>query len=127
MGYVNYNPNPMRKTVGDCVIRAISMATDKDWDTVFLELMLKAFDMKDIPIADNVWGSYLRDQGFKREVIPDTCPDCYTVADFINDNPYGTYVLGTGSHAIAVKDGKYFDSFDSGEESPVFFWKKETK
>lgn len=24
MGYVNFNPNPTRKLVGDCVIRAIS-------------------------------------------------------------------------------------------------------
>lgn len=127
MAFVNYNPNPMRKSVGDCVIRAISTATDKDWDSVYMELMLKGFDMKDIPIANNVWGSYLHDLGFKKEVVPDTCPDCYTVIDFINDNPHGTYVLGTGSHAIAVKDGKYFDTWDSGEEVPVYYWKKEGK
>lgn len=125
MGYVNTNPNPMRKSVGDCVIRAICMATDKDWDTVYLELMLKGFDMKDMPSSNNVWGSYLRDLGYTKEVIPDSCPDCYTVADFINDYPNGTYVLGTGTHAIAVKDGKFFDSFDSSDEIPVYFWKKE--
>ena len=125
MGYVNTNPNPMRKSVGDCVIRAICMATGKDWDSVYLELMLKGYDMKDMPSSNNVWGSYLRELGYTKEVIPDSCPDCYTVADFIKDYPNGTYVLGTGTHAIAVKDGKFFDSFDSSDEIPVYFWKKE--
>lgn len=125
MGYVEYNPNPKRKTVGDCVIRAICAATDNDWDTVFMELMLKGYDMKEIPIANNVWGSYLHDLGFSKEVVPDTCPECYTMLDFINDHPEGTYVVGTGSHAIAVIDGDYYDTWDSGEEIPMYYWRKE--
>ena len=37
MGYINYNPNPARKLVGDCVIRAISKVTEQSWeDTYFL-------------------------------------------------------------------------------------------
>ena len=29
MSFIYYNPNPERKLVGDCVIRAISKATDQ--------------------------------------------------------------------------------------------------
>lgn len=124
MGFITINPNPKRKSVGDCVIRAICVATDKEWDEVFLELMLKGFDMKDIPTANNVWGSYLHDIGFKKEIIEDTCPDCYRVKDFIIDHPQGTFVIGTGSHAVAVKDGRYYDTWDSGDEIPIYYFRK---
>lgn len=124
MGFITINPNPKRKSVGDCVIRAICVATDKEWDEVFLELMLKAFDMKDMPMANNVWGSYLTDLGFTREIIPNTCPECFTVKDFLVNYPQGTFVIGTGTHAVAVKDGQYYDTWDSGDEVPLYYFKK---
>ena len=124
MGFITINPNPKRKSVGDCVIRAICVATDKEWDEVFLELMLKAFDMKDMPMANNVWGSYLTDLGFTREIIPNTCPECFTVKDFLVNYPQGTFVVGTGTHAVAVKDGQYYDTWDSGDEVPLYYFKK---
>jgi hypothetical protein len=45
--------------------------------------------------------------------------------DFAADNPIGTFVLGTGTHAICVKQGNYYDTADSGDEVPVYVWKKE--
>ena len=125
MGFITINPNPKRKSVGDCVIRAICVATDKEWDEVFLELMLKAFDMKDMPMANNVWGSYLTDLGFTREIIPNTCPECCTVKYFLVNYPQGAFVVGTGTHAVAVKDGQYYDTWDSGDEVPLYYFKKE--
>lgn len=123
--FVQMNPNPLRKTVGDCVIRAISTATERDWDEVYLELMLIGYEMKDMPNANEVWGTYLRRNGFTRQNILNTCPDCYTVREFAADNPIGTFVLGTGTHAICVKQGNYYDTADSGDEVPVYVWKKE--
>lgn len=38
MGYINYNPNPARKLVGDCVIRAISKVTEQSWEDTYLGL-----------------------------------------------------------------------------------------
>lgn len=35
MSYINFNPNPDRKLVGDCVIRAISKAMDQSWDDTY--------------------------------------------------------------------------------------------
>ena len=58
-------------------------------------------------------------------IIPNTCPDCYTIADFCNDHPYGTYILATGTHVVAVIDGDYYDTWDSGNEIPIFYWQKE--
>lgn len=40
MGYINYNPNPARKLVGDCVIRAISKVTGQSWEDTYLGLWI---------------------------------------------------------------------------------------
>ena len=79
MSYVYFNPNPENKNVGDCAIRAFCAATDTDWDTAFIKIILRSFAMKDMPSSDDVWGAQLHDEGFIRNIIPNTCPYCYTV------------------------------------------------
>ena len=81
--------------------------------------------MGDLPNANSVWGAYLRSLGFTRNVIPDTCPDCYTVAEFCNDHRSGKYVIALNGHVVCCKDGDYYDSWDSGNERPVYYWSKE--
>lgn len=123
--YVNYNSNPYGSRVGDCVIRAISTAMNMEWEDVYEDIADKGLAMGDMPSSNHVWGSYLLDNGFVREVIPHTCPDCYTVRDFCLDHPRGIFILGTGSHTICVKNGNYYDTWDSGDEVPVFYFRKE--
>lgn len=123
--YVYYNPNPHGSNVGDCVIRAISKVLCQDWDTTYLDLVLVGYNLKDMPSANYIWGTYLRERGFNRYAIPNTCPDCYSVKHFCLDHPNGTYVLATGSHVIAVIDGDYYDSWDSGNEVPAYLFMKE--
>ena len=123
--FVQYNPNPQGNYVGDCVIRAIAKVTEKDWDSTYLAVAMQGFAMKDMPSANHIWGAYLKSQGFRQYALPNTCPDCYTVQDFCEDYPSGVYLLATGSHVIAVEDGNYFDSWDSGSEIPIYYWKRE--
>lgn len=122
--FKEYNPNPSGLNVGDCVIRAISALFGISWDEAYLKMMCQGFLMKDMPSANRVWGEFLRKQNYKRFIIPDTCPECYTVREFCNDHPKGQYMLGTGSHVLAVIDGDYYDSWDSGKEVPIYFWRR---
>ena len=124
--YIKSNPNPDNLMTEDCTIRAISIATDKSWDETYIDVCVKGFVMKRMPSTNSVWAEYLKDQGFSRHIIPDTCPHCYTVRDFCGEHFRGTYVLGTGSHAIAVIDGNYYDAWDSGDEVPLYYFTKET-
>lgn len=117
-----YNPNPTGRNVGDCAVRAIAKALNLDWETAFAKIAANAYAMGDMPSSDSVWGALLRQNGFYREAIPNTCPDCYTTADFCNDYPHGTYVLGFGGHVATVKDGVLYDSWNSLSELPQFFW-----
>lgn len=124
--FIQYNPNPDKKSVGDCVIRGISKITGDDWKTTYINIALQGYKMYDMPTSNAVWGAYLYSRGFRRYIIPNSCPDCYTIKDFCEDNPKGTYLLTTGTHVVAVKDGNYYDSWDSGNEVPIYFWRKET-
>jgi hypothetical protein len=78
--------------------------------------------MGDMPSSDGVWGATLRQHGFSRYSIPNTCPECYTAKDFCRDNSHGIYVLGFGGHVATVVDGDLYDSWDSSNEIPQFFW-----
>ena len=127
MNYININPNPQNKLTGDCVIRAICLAEDKEWDDIFMELMMKAYIMKEMPTQNNVWGSYLHDIGYKRYMVSDDCPDCYSIKDFIEENPIGTFIVATGTHIVLSKDGQLFDTWDSSNEIPLFYFVKENK
>lgn len=121
--YVYYNPNPVgRIAVGDCTVRAISKALNISWDDAYDLLADAAKGMGDMPSSNAVVSAVMRMNGFYRENLPNFCPDCYGVKDFARNNPIGTYVLGTGSHVVAVVNGDWFDAWDSGDEIPIYFW-----
>ena len=122
--WVEYNPNPIGIRVGDCVVRAISKVLDQDWDKTFIDLCVQGMMMCDMPSSNAVWGSFLAHKGYKRFAIPNDC-NCYTVEDFCKDHPKGTYILGTGTHALTVIDGDHFDSWNSISECPICYFTKE--
>lgn len=124
MSYIYYNPNPLKLSVGDCTIRAISCALKMSWKRTYLSLCVQGFLMYDMPSANRVWGEFLKTKGFKRNQMPDMCPDCYTIKDFCVHNPYGTFILGTGEHVVCVIDGNYYDSWDSGNEIPLYYFQR---
>lgn len=123
--YVFFNNNPLgRKTVGDCSVRAVSKALDISWDEAHDLLADMSKKMGTIMNDNDVISAVLRMHGFYKENLPWTCKDCYTIREFARDNPIGTYVVGTGSHVVCIKDGNYFDSWQSGDESVLYFWVK---
>ena len=120
--WVHYNPNPDGRGKDDCAVRAIAKALGIGWDKAYTLLTAKGFTLKDLPNANHVWGSVLRENGFRRYAIPNTCPDCYTAEDFATDHQEGTYVLGFGDHTATIQNGRLFDSWDSSLEVPQFYW-----
>lgn len=119
-----YQPNPAGRNVGDCAVRAVSAALGVDWERAFAMIAKAAYQMADMPSSNSVWGAVLRQHGFYRHAIPNTCPDCYTAEDFCRDHPRGVYVLGFGNHVATVKNGIILDSWDSSNEIPQYYWSK---
>ena len=122
--FQSYNPNPHGKCVGDCVIRALTKALEKDWHDIYIDLCIEGYVSSDLPSGNYIWGRYLIKNGFKRDVISDECPDCYTIEDFCREHPQGTFVIGTGTHCVAIENGCVFDTWDSTGEQPIYFYYK---
>lgn len=120
--WIKCNPNPLGKEVPDCVVRAISIATNRPWTDIYDRLCTVGREECNMPSADAVWGKFLYRIGFMPFLLPESCPECVTIDIFCQMYPIGTYIIGTGSHAVAVIDGDYYDSWDSGREVPSFFW-----
>ena len=120
--FIEYNINPVANRTEDCGIRAVAVALGLTWEQAFDLLAYNARAMGDVMHSNAVIGSVLRQNGFNKALIPNQCPDCYTIADFAIDNPKGDFVVGTGSHVVAVVDGNIIDTFNSKDLVPVWYW-----
>ena len=121
-----YNPNPIGMNgVGDCAVRAIAKALDISWEQAYTKLCVNGFLMGNLPNADIVWGAVLRESGFNRSVIPNTCPECFTVDDFCKEHPKGVFVVKSQDHVATVVDGVLYDSWDSSRNVPIYYWTNE--
>lgn len=122
--YSYYNANPYKIRVGDCVIRAISKALNQPWEDTYIDLTIQGYLLGDLLSSNAVWDAYLKSKGFKRCVVPNDCPECYTIEDFCNEHPKGTFIIGTGTHCVVVQDGCVFDTWNSSGEVPIYFYYK---
>ena len=64
-----YNPNPLKKETGDCVIRAFCAAEGLEWDEVYRELCDIGFELKDMPNGRGTTDEYLKRHGYTRYPI----------------------------------------------------------
>ena len=112
-----YNPNPKKKNVGDCSLRAYCAAFGWTWEEAFEKASEIAKDeaimMDTHKTCEKVMEGegYVLDEEFKKSKRKDL-----TVNEFALTHPYGTYLLNTHGHLLCVKDGEYWDSWDSGKK-----------
>ena len=125
MPFEFYNPNPKSQRVGDCAVRAISKAVGMDWSDTYIALCVEGLALRDMPNSNYVWGMYLKKFGFSEHMVDFVCPNCITVSQFAKEHPKGRYVLALQNHVVAVVNGTYFDTWDSGDEIVLYYYKKE--
>ena len=112
-----YNPNPKKKNVGDCSLRAYCAAFGWTWEEAFEKsseiAKNEALMMDTHKTCEKVMESegYVLDEEFKKSKRKDL-----TVNEFALTHPYGTYFLNTHGHLLCVKNGEYWDSWDSGKK-----------
>ena len=122
--YSYFNCNPKGNRGGDCVIRAISNALNQPWEDTYIDLTIQGYLMGDLLSSNAVWHAYLRSKNFIRDIVSNDCPECYTIEDFCNEHPKGTFIIGTGTHAVCVEDGCVFDTWNSSGEVPIYYYYK---
>lgn len=112
-----YNPNPKKKNIGGCSLRAYCAAFGWTWEEAFEKsseiAKNEALMMDTHKTCEKVMESegYVIDEEFKKSKRKDL-----TVNEFALTHPYGTCFLNTHGHLLCVKDGEYLDSWDSGKK-----------
>ena len=121
--YVYFQPNKkdLKDKTGDCQIRAFCKVLDIDW--------LTAFDLT-IPICRELQTYTIFDCNLeKTKEAMETLGFTYTgisnkkgstrptVDSFAKSHPTGRYIVSLARHVVAVVDGKYYDTWDSGYKS----------
>lgn len=120
--YLNLNPDGL--DTQDCTIRAISLFLDISWDDAYWGVVTEGFLQKKMPSTDAVWGRYLEKNNCYLTRVPSDCPLCYTVKDFAKDFNKGRYLLKVNEHVVTVINGYYYDTWNSGNEIVLYYWKR---
>ena len=106
MSYKFYNANARGKFHNDCTIRAISLAEGKSWDETYEELS-KIAQRNGIILDDVNFIEPLLDSRYER-----ICYIATTVGEFVEENPYGVFLITMNGHITCCIDGVIYDTFD---------------
>ena len=119
-------------STGDCVTRAISIASGKPYQTVYDELAIlsKAYMEKKrkrrrgvssprLGVHKEVYHAYLLSQGFKWHPVMGIGTGCSMTLSGWIVNAYfkkGSYILSLSKHLTAIVDGIVLDNHDPSRE-----------
>lgn len=118
-----YNRNPKNKKVGDCVIRAISLATGKTWEEVLTDLFRISLKIKDVPTDKKTYTEYLATIGYYKQPQPRKDDNTkYTIREFAQEHKKGIYVVDMANHCTCVINGKIHDLWNCGNKSVGNYW-----
>lgn len=128
--------NPKNKSTGDCVIRAIASAMQKDWDTVYDDLCKLGKKYKLMPNDEKCYERYLKDNGWVRQKQPRKEDNTkYTgkeFSDWLNGNKKdrGPVIVSIGTHHLSmiewgtVAGYTICDSWDCSNNKVGKYWVK---
>ena len=123
--FVHYNPNPNgNEKATDCTIRAYCAAQDIKWDEAY-DIACQygksnAFMPNDKSVCDIIMEEEFGMVQCKLDKEEKGC----TVKQFAIAHPTGTYICVCGGHLVAVIDGQYYDTWDSGKKKVRYYFSK---
>ena len=122
--YYNWNENPLQKKVGDCQIRGVATALNQYWDKTLTDLYNVSLEVKNVPNSDEVLKKYMKDLGYTYITFKAIKGQKrMNVKRFAEEFQEGRYLLNCACHIVAVVDGYYYDTWNSGEKCVYGYWK----
>lgn len=117
------NKNPKKRKAGDCAIRAICNAEDKNWLEVFDALVEIARRECFAPTDMNVINEYLKNYSTVSVMYDDKHGKKrrYKVEE-LDNLPKGSYIVRVAGHMTCVKNGVIEDTWDCGYKSCYKIW-----
>lgn len=108
-----YNANPLEKSVNDCTVRAISLATDESWDKTYRVLSNYAQAHAIMPDEVEYIDAFLKAR--YKQVHCCRKISNITVREFVERNPTGTFLITMHGHITCCIDGCIYDTFDPSD------------
>ena len=112
----------------DCVMRAISIATEKPYDEIFNGLLIWAREIKDLPNSKKVYKPFLHAYGWKWKPTMGIGTGC-KVHLKANELPKGRIICSVSKHLVAVIDGVIHDTYNPSRDETRcvygYFYKEE--
>lgn len=125
--HIYRNPNPSKKEVGDCVVRACCLATGDNWDNVYKELCDLGADMYVMPNDKEAYNQYLLHYGFTYHGISvkkgGKRPTVNQIAKYTKNTDL-VVVCRIANHIVTARDGNFLDLWDCGSKSLYGYWIK---
>lgn len=115
--YRFHNANPYNNDISDCVIRSLSVLTDRPWREVYDELTDLAGDVGLMFDRVEFVEDYLDDR------YPRECHYSKTVGEFAKEYPYGKYAVTMEGHITAIINGDIIDTFNPSNRIMRCAWK----
>tara|TARA_R100000995_G_C3392239_1_gene81036 strand:+ start:106 stop:555 length:450 start_codon:yes stop_codon:yes gene_type:complete len=107
------------KQVGDCVVRALAIATKEDYKSVRSELWDISLKNGDMPNGNQTYEEFLEKRGFiKEKKIKGYCLGQYPVSH------KEVYVVCLAKHLVCLDEGLVRDTWDCRRKYPYNTWKK---
>lgn len=125
--YQYYQPNnkDVKDDYGDCVIRALTKVLDMNWMGVFVDMLPTCTEYQALHNNQKAYTEYLKSKGFVYTGISNKKGTKRpTVKSFAREHKAGKYFVTVANHVVAIIDGQYFDTWDSGEKSMYGYWTK---
>lgn len=125
--YKYYQPNDfdLKDDFGDCAIRAFTKAEGCSWLESY-DLMWKISREVRCPMnCKHGFEHIMKTLGYTYTGINNKKGSKRpTVSQFAGKHKTGTYICVVANHYVTVTDGKYWDTWDSGEKSLYGYWQK---
>lgn len=126
--YKYYQPNDkdLKDNYGDCVVRALTKVTGKSWPEAFEALLPYAIELQCMPNSQVCYERYLKEHGFEYHGISNKKGSKRPTVDrFAKDHKAGTFFLNVANHCVAVANGIYYDTWDSGQKCLYGYWERQ--
>lgn len=126
--YFQPNKKDLKDKVGDCQVRAFCKALNLSWVEAFdltipICRELQTYTIFDCDLAktkeamERLGFTYTGISNKKGSTRP-------TVEKFAKEHPNGTYIVSLSHHVVAVVDGTFYDTWDSGEKCLYGYYTK---
>ena len=125
-----YQPNKLdlKDKYGDCQIRSLSKALDVTWLEAF-DLIMPLCRRYQVPcifdLPNKIEQEAMKELGFEYQGVSNKRGTKRPTVDvFAKEHPTGTYIVNVANHEVAVVDGIYYDTWDSGDCSMYGYYER---